>query len=57
MKIYLLFGFGISLCIAGVAYLAAEYVRYLSDWWKLAALMLAVLVFAFLGRYFQERSL
>lgn len=56
LKIYILFGFGIALSIAGVAYLAAEYVRYLTDPWKLACLVLAAGMFAFFGKYFQERG-
>lgn len=56
MKIYVLFGFGIALCVAGVAYLAAEYIQYLSDIWKLASLMLTVAMFASLGKFFQEKG-
>jgi hypothetical protein len=52
---YVLYGFGALLCIAGVAYLAAEYIQYLSDWGKMGALLLTVGLFAFLGKYF-ERS-
>ncbi len=54
MRVYLLFAFGIALCLAGVAYLASEYIQYLSDWWKLLCLVLTVGMFASLGRYFQE---
>ena len=55
MKIeYILFGFGILLCLAGVGYLAAEYVRYLSEAWKLVSLLLTVAMFAFLGKYFES---
>ena len=49
-----LYGFGILLCLAGVGYLAAEYVRFLSEPWKLAALLLTVGLFAFLGKYFES---
>ncbi len=56
MKVYILFAFGIALCIAGVAYLAAEYVGYLSEYWKLACLILTVGMFASLGKYFQEKG-
>jgi len=54
MRTYILYGFGIALCISGVAYLAAEYVRYLSDWSKLVCLILSINLFALLGRHFQE---
>ncbi len=54
MRVYILYGFGIVLSIAGVAYLAAQYVRYLSEPGKLACLVLAAGMFAFFGRYFQE---
>ncbi len=50
---YVLFGFGILFCLAGVGYLAAEYVRYLSEIWKLVALLLTTGMFAFLGKYFE----
>jgi len=54
MRTYILYGFGIVLCISGIAYLAAEYVKYLSELGKLACLILMVGMFAFLGRYFEE---
>ena len=54
MRIYILYGFGVVLCIAGVAYLAAEYVKYLSEPGKLVCLILTVGMFALLGKYFQE---
>lgn len=54
MKTYLLYGFGIVLCISGVAYLAAEYVKYLSEAGKLACLILTVGMFASLGKYLEE---
>lgn len=54
MRNYILYGFGILLCVSGVAYLAAEYVRYLSEWGKLACLALTIGMFAFLGKYFEE---
>jgi len=50
---YILFGFGILFCLAGVGYLAAEYVRYLSEVGKLVSLLLTVSMFAFLGKYFE----
>ncbi|MFC1962079.1 hypothetical protein ACFLWN_03440 [Chloroflexota bacterium] len=51
---YVLFGFGILFCLAGVGYLAVEYVRYLSEAGKLTSLLLAVGMFAFLSKYFEE---
>ena len=51
---YVLFGFGILLSLAGVGYLAAEYVKYLSEIWKLVALLLTVGMFAFLSKYFED---
>ena len=54
MKLELvLYGFGILFCIAGVGYLAAEYVRYLSDIGKIGSLLLTVGLFTFLGKYFE----
>ena len=50
---YVLFGFGILFCLAGVGFLAAEYVRYLSEVGKLISLLLTVGMFAFLGKYFE----
>jgi len=50
---YILFGFGILFCLAGVGYLAAEYVRYLSEVGKLISLLLTVGMFTFLGKYFE----
>ena len=55
MKIeYVLFGFGILFCLAGVGYLAAEYVRHLSEVGKLVSLLLTVGMFAFLSKFFQD---
>jgi len=51
---YVLFGFGILFCLAGVGYLAAEYVKYMSEVGKLVSLLLTVGMFAFLSKYFQE---
>ena len=42
--------------IAGIAYLAAEYVKYLSEPGKLGCLLLVVGLFGFLGKYFEERG-
>ncbi len=50
---YVLYGFGILFCVAGVGYLAAEYVRYLSELGKIASLLLTVGLFTFLGKYFE----
>lgn len=50
---YILFGFGILFCLAGVGYLAAEYMRYLSEAGKLVSLSLTVGMFAFLSKYFE----
>ncbi len=50
---YVLFGFGILFCLAGVGYLAAQYVKYLSEVGKLISLLLAVGMFGFLGKYFE----
>lgn len=54
MRTYVLYGFGILSCIAGITYLAAEYVKYLSEPGKLASLILATAMFALLGKYFQK---
>jgi hypothetical protein len=51
--VYVLYGFGILFCIAGVGYLAAEYVKYLSDLGKIGSLLLTVGLFTFLGKYFE----
>ena len=53
---YILYGFGILFCIAGVGYLAAEYVKYLSEPGKLGCLLLATAMFALLGKYFENVS-
>ena len=51
---FILYGFGILFSVAGIGYLAAEYVRYLSEAGKLVSLLLTVGMFAFLTKYFQE---
>jgi len=51
---YVLFGFGILLCLAGISYLAAEYVKYMSETGKLLALLLTVGMLVSLGKYFEE---
>ena len=53
MRIYVLYGFGILFCVAGIGFLAVEYVKYLSEAGKLVSLMLTVGMFAFLGKYFE----
>ena len=50
---FILFGFGMLFCLAGIGYLAAEYVNYLSETGKLVALLLTVGMFASLGKYFE----
>jgi len=54
MRQYVLYGFGILLCLAGIGYLAAEYVKYMSEIGQLLALLLTVGMLGFLGKYFQE---
>ena len=54
IRSYILYGIGIALSIAGVAYLAGEYVKYLSEPGKLGCLILLVGMFALLGKYFEE---
>ena len=56
MRTYVIYGFGFLFCIAGIAYLAAEYVKYLSEPGKLGCLLLVVGMFGFLGKYFEERG-
>ena len=51
---YILYGFGILLCLSGVGYLAAQYVKYLSDIWRLFSLLLTIGMFAFMGKYFES---
>ncbi len=51
---YILFGFGILFCLAGIGYLAAEYVKYLSEAGKLVSLLLTVGMIAFLSKYFES---
>ena len=53
---YILYGFGVLFCLAGVGYLAVEYVRYLSDFGRIGALLLTVGLFGFLGKYFEKRG-
>jgi hypothetical protein len=51
---YVLFGFGIVFCLAGVGYLAAEYVQNLSEIGKLGSLLITTGMFASLARYFED---
>ena len=51
---YVLYGFGILLCLSGVAYLAAEYMKFLSEAGKLISLLLTVGMFAFIGKHFER---
>jgi len=50
---YVLYGFGILFCLAGIGFLAAEYVKYMSETGKLVSLLLTVGIFAFLTKYFE----
>ncbi len=50
---YVLFVFGILFCLAGVGFLAVEYVKNLSEAGKLVSLLLTVAMFAFLSKYFE----
>jgi len=56
MRIYILYGFGILLCVSGVGYLAAEYIKYLSEVGKLACLGLVTAMFTLFGKYFDEKG-
>lgn len=53
---YILYGFGILFCVAGIGYLAAEYVRYLSVAGRMGALLLSIGLFTFLGKYFEAKG-
>ncbi len=52
--VFVLYGFGVLFSVAGIGFLAAEYVKYMSEVGKLVALLLTIGIFAFLTRYFQE---
>lgn len=54
MKVYVLYGFGVLLCISGIGYLAAEYVRFLSEIGKLFCLILTTAMFVFLGKFLEK---
>ena len=51
---YVLFGFGILFCLAGVGYLAAQYLQYLPEAGKLVSLLLTIGLFAFMSKYFED---
>ncbi len=50
---FILFGFGLLFSLGGLGFLAAEYVKYLSEIGRLVSLLLSVAMFAFLGKYFE----
>jgi len=50
---FILFGFGILFSVAGIGFLAAEYVKFMSEIGKLVSLLLTVGMFAFLTKYFE----
>lgn len=52
--VYVLYGFGVLFSIAGIGFLAAEYVNYLSEAGKLVSLLLTVAMFSFLTKYFDS---
>ena len=52
--VYVLYGFGILFSVAGIGFLAVEYVKYMSELGKLISLLVTVGMFASLSRYFQE---
>ncbi len=54
MRTYVLYGFGVVLCIAGIGYLASEYVKYLSEPGKLGCLILLTAMLGFLGKHFER---
>lgn len=57
MRIYIFYGFGILLCVAGVIYLASEYINYLSEAGKLGILILMIIMFASFGKWLEKRGL
>lgn len=52
----ILFIVGTVAVIAGLIYLASEYVRYLSELGKLGAIVLLVGIFGALGKYFEQEG-
>lgn len=51
--VYVLYGFGILFSLAGIGYLAAEYIKYMSELGRLISLLLTVALFAFLNKHFE----
>lgn len=51
---YVLFGFGILFSLAGLGYLALEYVKYLSEPGKMASLFLTIGMFVFLSKHLDK---
>ena len=51
--VYILYGFGILFCLAGIGFLAAEYVKFMSEIGKLVSLLLTIGTFASLSKYFE----
>lgn len=54
MRTYILYIVGTVSTVAGIGYLAAEYVKYLSEPGKLGCLLLLAGLFGSLGKYFEE---
>jgi hypothetical protein len=54
--VYILYGFGILLCVSGIGLLAAEYIKFMSEAGKMASLVLSVGLFYSLGRYFESKG-
>ncbi|MDP3879462.1 MAG: hypothetical protein Q8Q07_04045 [Dehalococcoidales bacterium] len=52
--VYVLYGFGILFSVAGIGFLAGEYIRFMSEIGKLVSLLLVTAMFAFLNKYFEE---
>ena len=51
---YVLYGFGVLFSLAGVGYLAASYVQYLSEPGKLGSLLLTIALFALLSKHLEK---
>ncbi len=54
IRTYILYIVGTVSAVAGIGYLAAEYVNYLSEPGKLGCLLLLAGLFGSLGKYFEE---
>ncbi|MDP2729061.1 MAG: hypothetical protein Q8O55_01060 [Dehalococcoidales bacterium] len=52
--IYVLYGFGLLFVVSGIGFLAAEYVKHMTEIGKLVSLLLTVGIFASLTKYFSE---